>query len=186
MRNPFSHWPCVSIRWLAAFLTEYGLLLGRAPAPAQPLPFCVDPIISTGGYVFSGANMVLEKVLLGPQNIFMAWAGGAGYPCPDSLLTGSSRTHLSVTGAPNLGEVLVVPCTGPLQNSNGRPPAPRQGYRARSAPQREKTQPNYYALTFADYKIQAELNGSGAACGCLPPGPARWAGSCGARLGALG
>ena len=135
------------------------LLTGPAMAQTPHLTSYVDPFIGTGGHghVFLGANVPFGAVQLGPQNIFKGWDWCSGYHYSDSLLTGFSHTHLSGTGASDLGDVLIMPYTGPLQTDKGRQQAPHQGYLSRYAHQRETARPGYYAVTLDDYGIRAEL-----------------------------
>ena len=107
--------------------------------------------------MFLEANVPFGAVQLGPQNISKGWAWCSGYHYSDSLLTGFSHTHLSGTGGSDLGDVLIMPYTGPLQTDKGRQQAPHQGYLSRYAHQRETAQPGYYAVTLDTYGIRAEL-----------------------------
>jgi predicted alpha-1,2-mannosidase len=116
-------------------------------------------MIGTGGHghVFLGANVPFGAVQLGPQNIFKGWDWCSGYHYSDSLITGFSHTHLSGTGASDLGDVLIMPYTGAVQTDKGRQQAPHQGYLSRFSHQRETAKPGYYAVTLDDYGIRAEL-----------------------------
>ena len=141
-------------RWLLG-----GLLAAGPAAQAQSLTSYVDPMIGTGGHghVFLGANVPFGAVQLGPQNIFKGWDWCSGYHYSDSLMTGFSHTHLSGTGASDLGDVLIMPYTGPVETDKGRQQAPHLGYLSRYAHQRETARPGYYAVTLDDYGIRAEL-----------------------------
>jgi predicted alpha-1,2-mannosidase len=143
--------------WLAGGLLLAGA--GAAQAQTPKLTSYVDPLIGTGGHghVFLGANVPFGAVQLGPQNIFKGWDWCSGYHYSDSLLIGFSHTHLSGTGGSDLGDVLIMPYTGPLQTDKGRQQAPHQGYLSRYAHQRETAQPGYYAVTLDTYGIRAEL-----------------------------
>ncbi|WP_375417715.1 GH92 family glycosyl hydrolase [uncultured Hymenobacter sp.] len=135
------------------------LAVAASVAPAQRLTSYVDPMIGTGGHghVFLGANVPFGAVQLGPQNIFKGWDWCSGYHYSDSLLIGFSHTHLSGTGASDLGDVLIMPYTGPLKTDKGQQKAPHQGYLSRYSHQRETARPGYYAVTLDDYGIRAEL-----------------------------
>lgn len=140
-------------------LLSFALLLTALAAPAQRLTSFVDPLIGTGGHghVFLGANVPFGAVQLGPQNIFKGWDWCSGYHYSDSLLIGFSHTHLSGTGASDLGDVLIMPYTGAVRTDKGRQPAPHQGYLSRYSHRRETARPGYYAVTLDDYGIRAEL-----------------------------
>lgn len=145
-----------------------GLLATDAPAQTKPaarpqaaprLTSFVDPLIGSGGHghVFVGANVPFGAVQLGPQNIYKGWDWCSGYHYSDSLLIGFSHTHLSGTGCADLGDVLLMPYTGPVRLDKGRQTAPHGGYLSRYSHQRETVRPGYYAVTLDDYKIRAEL-----------------------------
>ncbi|MBO3269528.1 GH92 family glycosyl hydrolase [Hymenobacter defluvii] len=146
-------------RWLLG-----GLLLISATTHAQnqKLTSYVDPMIGTGGHghVFLGANVPFGAVQVGPQNIFKGWDWCSGYHYSDSLIVGFSHTHLSGTGGSDLGDVLIMPYTGPLKTDKGQQKAPHQGYLSRFSHQRETAKPGYYAVTLDDYGIRAELTSS--------------------------
>lgn len=151
-------WYPKAASWYVPFLIAY-FLVGVLLAPAQSLTSHVDPMIGTGGHghVFLGANVPFGAVQLGPQNIFKGWDWCSGYHYSDSLITGFSHTHLSGTGASDLGDVLIMPYTGAVQTDKGRQQAPHQGYLSRFSHQRETAKPGYYAVTLDDYGIRAEL-----------------------------
>lgn len=130
-------------------LLSFTLLLTALAAPAQHLTSFVDPLIGTGGHghVFLGANVPFGAVQLGPQNIFKGWDWCSGYHYSDSLLIGFSHTHLSGTGASDLGDVLIMPYTRAVRTDKGRQPAPHQGYLSRYSHRRETARPGYYAVT---------------------------------------
>jgi predicted alpha-1,2-mannosidase len=144
--------------WLTRCLVAGALLTGT-PVAAQQLISYVDPMIGTGGHghVFLGANVPFGAVQLGPQNIFKGWDWCSGYHYSDSLITGFSHTHLSGTGGSDLGDVLIMPYTGPLKTDKGQQQAPHNGYLSRFSHQREVAKAGYYAVTLDDYGIRAEL-----------------------------
>ncbi len=78
----------------------------------------VNPYIGTGGHghVFLGANVPFGAVQLGPVNLSEGWDWCSGYNYSDSTIIGFSHTHLSGTGIGDLGDILVMPTTGDLDN----------------------------------------------------------------------
>jgi predicted alpha-1,2-mannosidase len=157
MRNPSTRFRRALTR---AIYCALGCCLLASPAlHAQQLTQFVDPLIGTGGHghVFLGANVPFGAVQAGPQNIFKGWDWCSGYHYSDSLLTGFSHTHLSGTGGSDLGDVLIMPYTGPLKTDKGQQKAPHLGYLSRFSHQREVARPGYYAVTLDDYNIRAEL-----------------------------
>src|SRR6476646_9773013 len=90
----------------------------------------VDPMIGSGGHghVFVGASVPFGAVQLGPNNIFKGWDWCSGYHASDSILIGFSHTHLSGTGASDLGDVLIMPYTGAVKTNKGTQENPTSGY----------------------------------------------------------
>jgi len=158
MAKYFAYCSSLAAPWWKAVLGAC-LAVGAATTQAQSLTSFVDPIIGTGGHghVFLGANVPFGAVQLGPQNIFKGWDWCSGYHYSDSLMVGFSHTHLSGTGASDLGDVLVMPYTGPIKTDKGQQKVPHQGYLSRYSHKTETARPGYYAVTLADYGIRAEL-----------------------------
>ena len=126
---------------------------------AQDFVQYVNPYIGTAGHahVFLGASVPFGAVQLGPNNYFRGWDWCSGYHYSDSIIMGFSHTHLSGTGMPDLGDVLIMPFTGAVKTDKGTPEDPDAGYASRFSHTTEKVQPGYYAVTLDDYDIQAEL-----------------------------
>lgn len=119
----------------------------------------VDPYIGTGyhGHVFLGANVPFGAVQLGPVNMSEGWDWCSGYHYSDSTLIGFSHTHLSGTGIGDLGDILVMPSTGPVLARKGIPGKPESGYYSLFSHREETVKPGYYAVNVQRYHIRAEL-----------------------------
>jgi len=119
----------------------------------------VDPTIGTGfhGHVFIGANVPFGAVQLGPTQIVKGWDWCSGYHDSDSLLIGFSHTHLSGTGIGDLGDVLMMPTTGPVKVTKGEQKAWESGYGSLFSHADEKARPGYYAVKLKRYDIDVEL-----------------------------
>ena len=137
------------------------LLIGHTPH-AQRLTDCVDPFIGSGGHghVFVGASTPFGAVQLGPENIFKGWDWCSGYHYSDSILIGFSHTHLSGTGGQDLGDVLIMPYTGPVRTDKGTQENPEKGYASLYSHADEKCSPGYYSLKLKTSGIIAELTAS--------------------------
>src|ERR1051325_1497276 len=75
----------------------------------------VDPMIGTGGHghTFPGAVVPFGMVQLSPDTrIDGSWDGCSGYHYSDSIIYGFSHTHLSGTGIPDYGDVMLMPLSG--------------------------------------------------------------------------
>ena len=125
----------------------------------QRLTSYVDPFIGSGGHghVFVGASVPFGAVQLGPENIFSGWDWCSGYNYPDSILVGFSHTHLSGTGIPDLGDVLIMPYTGDIHWNKGTRKNIDTGYASLFSHQDEKAAPGYYSVKLARSGIQVEL-----------------------------
>ena len=158
--------------FVIASATAVGVLAsGAAEAATGRNPCdCVNPFIGTGGmgHTFPGAAAPFGLVQLSPDTdtILFSYDGTynpavyrycAGYQYGDSTIVGFSHTHLSGTGHSDLGDVLLMPVTGPLRLNPGTADDPGGGYRSRFSHEREEASPGYYAVTLDDYDIRAEL-----------------------------
>ncbi|WP_244554788.1 GH92 family glycosyl hydrolase [Pontibacter indicus] len=119
----------------------------------------VDPYIGTDyhGHVFMGASVPFGAVQLGPNNLTEGWDWCSGYHYSDSTLVGFSHTHLSGTGIGDLGDIAIMPTTGPLKLLKGTHQHPEKGFLSLYSHQDETARPGYYAVRLQRYNIQAEL-----------------------------
>ncbi|KAA3439789.1 GH92 family glycosyl hydrolase [Rufibacter hautae] len=122
----------------------------------------VDPYIGTSfhGHVFMGANVPFGAVQLGPTNITEGWDWCSGYHYSDSTIVGFAHTHLSGTGIGDLGDIAVMPTTGPVKVMEGTLKDPEKGFMSLYSHQDERVKPGYYAVKLKRYSIQAELTAS--------------------------
>ncbi|MEQ9405756.1 MAG: GH92 family glycosyl hydrolase [Cyclobacteriaceae bacterium] len=128
---------------------------------SEKTPFeFVDPFIGTGGHghTFPGATMPFGMVQLSPDTRLTGWDGCSGYHYTDSVVYGFSHTHLSGTGIPDYGDVLLMPYTGETFFNNGADGKP--GYGAVFSKTSEVARPGYYAVKLEEDNIQAELTTS--------------------------
>ena len=104
----------VSLRRLAFILSA--VCFGATPALAQQdWSAYVNPLIGTGGHghTFPGAVVPFGMVQLSPDTrIDGSWDGCSGYHYSDSIIYGFSHTHLSGTGIPDYGDVMLMPLSG--------------------------------------------------------------------------
>jgi predicted alpha-1,2-mannosidase len=158
----------------------------------------VLPRVGTGGFgrTFPGAVVPFGLVQLSPDTaghaqpqwwrqgrnvIVYPWEHCSGYFYPDNVIRGFSHTHLSGTGCPELGDVLLMPGTGPVRWYHGGPGwqhdaqresigshsgwvARKSGYASRFAHQHETAHPGYYSVLLEDFGVLAELTAT-ARCG---------------------
>ena len=133
----------------------------------------VNPFIGTQkmGHTYPGATVPFGMVQLSPDTDTIPYEENgkynprvyeycAGYQYDDPTITGFSHTHFSGTGHSDLGDILIMPTTGPLQLNPGTESEPVKGYRSRFSHDREYAEPNYYSVDLLDYEIMAEMTTS--------------------------
>jgi predicted alpha-1,2-mannosidase len=144
-------------------------LLAAVSSVAAPPP--VDdalPLVGTAGHghTFPGATTPFGFVQLSPDTRTADWDACSGYNYADSTILGFSHTHLSGTGGAELGEVMIMPFTGPIEgaNSAGYTPLSDERFKSDFSHEKELAQPGYYRVTLDSSGIVAELTAS-AHCG---------------------
>lgn len=123
----------------------------------KPIDY-VDPFIGSGGHghVFVGASVPFGAVQVGPDNIYKGWDWCSGYNYADSLIIGFSQLHLSGTGIGDLGDVLIMPFTGPVRLDKGQQEYPHGGYLSTFSHKNEMARPGYYSVKM-DNGVAVEL-----------------------------
>jgi predicted alpha-1,2-mannosidase len=119
----------------------------------------VNPFIGTGGHghTFPGATTPFGMVQLSPDTDNKNWDWCSGYHYSDSSIMGFSHTHLSGTGASDLGDVLVMPTVGDILYIPGDKSIPGSGWRSRFSHDAEGAEAGYYWVDLKDSGIKAEL-----------------------------
>lgn len=130
----------------------------------------VNPMIGTSkmGHTFPGACYPFGGIQLSPDTDIVphniggvyqseAYKYCAGYQYSDNTIVGFSHTHFSGTGHSDLGDVLIMPVTGPLKLRPGTKEDPDSGYRSRFSHDNEAASPGYYEAFLDDYGIRARL-----------------------------
>jgi len=134
----------------------------------------VNPLIGTSkmGHVIPGATAPFGMVQLSPQTNFVpmfhqdgsynkeTYAYCAGYQYSDTTIIGFSHTNFSGTGHSDLGDLLVMPTTGPIildpiQSKDGN-----KGFYSTFSHKEEIASPGYYQVNLDSYGIRAELTTS--------------------------
>jgi predicted alpha-1,2-mannosidase len=132
------------------------LLAGCTGAGGRPYDL-VDPFIGTDahGHTHPAATLPFGMVQAGPDTRLEGWDGSSGYHWSDSVVYGFSHTHLSGTGIPDYGDVLLMPTVGAVRWNNGADGRP--GYGSRFSHRREQASPGYYAVHLDDPGVEVEL-----------------------------
>jgi predicted alpha-1,2-mannosidase len=107
----------------------------------------VDPFIGTagGGNTFPGALVPWGMVSVSPHNDPKS---PSGYVYGKPFLYGFGHVHLSGTGCPDLGSVVLMPTTGKVLTDPEK---------WKSAYDQESAVPGYYSVHLKDSDIQAEM-----------------------------
>lgn len=135
------------------------LLSAGNKAFSQKILSYVDPFVGSGahGHVFVGASVPFGAVQVGPNNFYKGWDWCSGYNYRDSMLIGFAQTHLSGTGIGDLGDVLIMPYTGPIKLTKGIETRPGSGYASKYSHKNEKNTPGFYSVKLLDYNVDVEL-----------------------------
>ena len=143
----------VTALFAAAILA--GLQSMTAAAPIDD----VNVFIGTGGHghTYPGATVPFGFVQLSPDTRREGWDGCSGYHYTDSTVMGFSHTHLSGTGATDLGDVLLMPITGDLQDGSGYKSLDCERFKSKFSHDNEKASPGFYSVHLDRYDIQADL-----------------------------
>jgi predicted alpha-1,2-mannosidase len=136
-----------------------GAVAARPVARQSPgrLTDYVNPFIGTGGHghTYPGPSLPFGMIQPGPDTRLTGWDGSSGYHYSDTRIFGFSHTHLSGTGIPDYGDVLLAPIAGTVRLNNGADG--RAGYSSTFSHDEERASPGYYAVTLKDDGIRAEL-----------------------------
>ncbi|MBI5473730.1 MAG: glycoside hydrolase family 92 protein [Ignavibacteriae bacterium] len=146
------------------------LLSFAQPNAAENLLPYVNPLVGTQkmGHTFPGATVPFGMVQLSPDTDTISYDKDgkynpdvyrycAGYQYDDKTIVGFSHTHFSGTGHSDLGDVLIMPTTGPLQLNPGTADNSASGYRSAFTHTNEIAEPAYYKVKLDDCGVTAEL-----------------------------
>jgi len=119
----------------------------------------VNPFIGTDahGHTYPGVLLPWGMVQLSPDTGNKDWDWCSGYHSSDSSIMGFSHKHLSGTGIPDMGDILLMPMTGEPKFEPGSKENPDEGYRSRFSKHNEHAKPGYYSVTLDDYLVDVEL-----------------------------
>lgn len=132
------------------------------PAVDAPHALLADPRIGTGatlanvGSAYPGAAAPLGLVKASPDTMMENSMGSAfhcaGYQWFDPFIHAFSHNHLHGTGAPDYGNIGVMPTVGMSAEKTLR-----NGRKAPYTHDDEVAQPGYYAVTLTDPRVRAEV-----------------------------
>ncbi len=109
------------------------------------------------GKTFPGAATPFGMVQVSPNTI-TGGDNGSGYSYEHTSIEGFALTQMSGVGwYGDLGNFLIMPTTGDLKTSAGKPEGSVKGYRSLYAKESEKASAGYYSVRLTDYNILAEM-----------------------------
>lgn len=122
----------------------------------------VNPFIGTAtvGHTYPAATLPFGMVQVGPDTGNKGWDWCSGYHSQDSSIIGFSHTHLSGTGASDMGDILLMPVVSEPVFDAGHKENPESGYRSRFSHSSETARPGYYSVKLDDYNVLAEMTAS--------------------------
>jgi len=134
------------------------LIALQACSPASVTDY-VDPFVGTGahGHTYPGATVPFGMVQLSPDNGRSGWDWVSGYHYSDSVIVGFSHTHLSGTGIGDLGDVLFMPVTAPVELARHYDDRDDRDFRSVFSHERETASPGYYSVYLDDPRVLVEL-----------------------------
>jgi len=94
-------------------------------------------------------------VQVSPDTLNDSWDGCSGYNYSDTNLLGFSFNHLTGTGCPDMGNILLVPTVGEMKLMTEKIPA--EGLPTRFSHDKEEARPGYYRVFLPEYKVNVEL-----------------------------
>lgn len=123
---------------------------------SQNLINYVNPFIGTDftGHTYPGATTPFGMVQVGPDNGTDGWKFCSGYHTDSKFIMGFSHTHLSGTGASEMGDILFMPVIGDVELKVGDE---SKSYRSSFSNESEIATPGYYKVLLQDYDITAEV-----------------------------
>ena len=139
-------------------------LMGAIPVlpPATGPAAWVRPLVGTKGEgnTYPGPQVPFGMVALSPDTEIKDWDAASGYKYSDSCIYGFSMLHLTGTGIPDMGDILLQPTVGATRLNPGSKDGKEVGYLSRFSHDSERASCGYYAVTLADSGVRAELTAS--------------------------
>ena len=138
---------CLKFSFLPALLIAF---FSSSAQQADDYTQYVNPFTGSAeyGHCFPGACVPFGLIQAGPETGNCDWTYCAGYQTTDSTLNGFSQTRLNGTGCPDLGDLLMLPFSGP---------ATKDRYVSGFDKNTETATPGYYSVVLSESDIKAEM-----------------------------
>jgi predicted alpha-1,2-mannosidase len=150
---------CITV---IAFFSYPTFSLRAAPQPVDD----ALPMVGSDahGHTYPGATVPFGLVQLSPDTRTAGWDACSGYYYTDTNIEGFSHTHISGTGCADMGDILVMPLTGELNDAGTYRTLNADRFKSKFSHDEEFAQPGYYQVKLDTYNILAELTAT-AHCG---------------------
>lgn len=155
--------------WLdGALWAEHLMRARQASRFVNPIIGASTSVLLGEGKTFPGPTTPFGMVQLSPDTITggvkgppdYSWIGdnGLGYSYEQTTIEGFSFTQMSGVGAyGDLGNLQVMPTTGPMKLDSGRVDHPDEGWRSPYDHANEHVEANYYAVTLETTSLRRRL-----------------------------
>jgi len=110
----------------------------------------VNPFIGNAdnGHTFPGACAPFGLIQGSPETGNTEWRYCAGFNFEDDSIIGFAQTHLNGTGCSDLGDILLFPFSGNIENDL---------YKSRFEKKTQRAKPGYYSVSLTDAGVDVEL-----------------------------
>lgn len=114
----------------------------------------VNPFIGNAdnGHTFPGACIPLGLIQVSPESGNGSWRYCSGFNYDDDQIIGFSQTHLNGTGAPDLGDIRMLPFNNKLLDDK---------FVCQYNRKTQVAKPGYYFVNLSDMNINVELTATG-------------------------
>ncbi len=136
------------------FILSFSLLAGACSMRSnlESNTQYVDPFVGAAeyGHCMPNACYPFGLIQVGPQSGNCSWDYTAGYQYKDTVIYGFSQTRVNGTGCPDLGDLLMLPFTGEVN----------QEYVSTYRKENQSAEPGYYTVYLDKYQVKAEMTAS--------------------------
>ena len=138
---------------LSAFSLSFCLSACSVHSNVESNTQYVDPFVGAAefGHCIPNACFPFGLIQVGPQSGNCSWDYTGGYQYKDTVLYGFSQTRVNGTGCPDLGDLLMLPYTGDMEQKEYA-----SGYQKKN----QFAEPGYYMVYLDDYEVNAEMTAS--------------------------
>ena len=119
----------------------------------------VNPFIGNAdnGHTFPGACVPFGMIQVSPESGNGSWRYCSGFNIEDDSIMGFSQNHLNGTGCPDLGDILILPFCGDIQNEKYKKSEKQiESVQTETVEKIKKIMMQLYNLKKSDIQIEVE------------------------------